>query len=364
MMSKLPGIAAFSSIFLMVFSFFINTSGISFVATAATATHVVISEIQILKVKASNHDQFVELYNPTSSSVDLTGWRLTRKTKSGTQHNLVKSMSGIIPSHGFFLITPQSGFTGSVTSDEKYSGSNFITTNNTVLLYSDAGKTLVDKVGMGTASDFNGSATVNPVKSKSIERKANSGSTALSMSVGGLDEFAGNGEDTGNNSADFVLMNIPDPQNSSSSAEDPVSLTPTMSPTITDTPTPTITPSSTPIPTVTDTPTPTFVPTDTPTPTPTDTPTPTSIPTPTNATTPTNTPVPTDTSTPTPIPTVIPTSTPTETPSPTLTPTPTQVTPTPTTSPVFPTLVCTTKNIAFNILFVHISVPLFTCSFK
>ena len=41
---------------------------------SATASHVVISEIQI--AGGNSNDEFVELYNPTNASVNLTGWRL------------------------------------------------------------------------------------------------------------------------------------------------------------------------------------------------------------------------------------------------------------------------------------------------
>lgn len=312
-------------------------------AESATAGHIVISEIQISG--ATTSDEFVELYNPTSSAVDLTGWRLRHESQSGgSPANLVASISGSISSHGFFLITPQTGYTGSVAADQTYSStSSAIGANNSVLLYSDAGVTLVDKVGIGTAVDSETSPASTPSASGSVERKANSSSTTVSMKTGGGDEFAGNGEDTDNNANDFVVRALSQPQNSLSSVE------PLPVPTPTNTPIPT--PTNTPIPTPTDISavTPTVAPTDTPTPTPTETPTPTSTPTPILE--------PTSTPTPTTIPTAIPTLT--------ASPTPT-LTITPSITPTFPrfTVVCSTRTITFNFGFFQIHVPFPTCSLQ
>ncbi len=295
-------------------------------AKAEQAEHVVISEVSIASADVPT-DEFVELYNPTENAVDLSGFRLTRKTNTGTESTLVDSISGSIPAHGFFLIA-HSDFTGSDSADQEYSEDNSISSNNTILLYSDEGVTLVDKAGFGTAVDSEGDAETNPSNGTSRERKANSLSTSESMGIGGDDEIMGNGEDSDNNAEDFVLRNVPQPQNSGSEIEPIIEGTPTDTPT--ETPTQTLTPS----------------PTDTPTETPTQTLTPS----------PTDTPTPTETETPTP--------TITTTPSPTDSPTPTAtVSPSPTPVASFPSfdLVCTTKIKTYKVLFLEFNVPLITC---
>lgn len=172
---------------------------------AAAASQVVISEIQLAGATAD--DEFVELYNPTSSAVSLAGFRLTRKTSTGTQSNLVASLTGSIPAHGYFLVGPP-GFSG---ADATYSATmNRIAANNSILLYSDAGVTLVDKVGLGTATDSETAATVSPGAGQSVERFSAAGSH---------DAAGGNAEDSGNNSADFFLQAAPNPQNTSSPIE-------------------------------------------------------------------------------------------------------------------------------------------------
>jgi hypothetical protein len=161
-------------------------------------------------------------------------------------------------------------YDGLVEEDFVYSAtSSGIATNNTVVLYSDAGVTVVDKVGMGTAGDVETLAVDNPDDDGSVSRV--------------------NSVDTDNNSQDFEVLLASDPQNSLSSTPSPTPTTsptasptaspePTESPTPSPSPTPTESPTSSPEPTASPTPTPTESPT--PTPEPTESPEPTASPTP------------------------------------------------------------------------------------
>jgi signal peptidase I len=185
------------------------------------ADHIVISEVQIHGANA-NQD-FVELYNPMSSSVGLSGWKLRKRTSNGTESSLVVIGNGkSIPSHGFFLwANDQGGYSTSVGADE--SNSNNISENNSVALLTPT-DVLVDQVawGNGTNQFVEGTAYPNsPATSQSIERKAYSTSTQASMITGGSDEFKGDGFDSNNNSTDFILRSISQPQNTSSPIEIP-----------------------------------------------------------------------------------------------------------------------------------------------
>lgn len=294
---------------LLLFLIFTQTS------KASLANHIVISEVQIEGVTAT--DEFVELYNPTGSAIDLTGYRLSKKTSGGSLSNLLTSMSGTIPAHGFFLITHPTGYTGISATDATYSTASSMAADNTVILFSDAGVTVADKVGLGAATDFETATTTNPSSGTSIERKAQVSSNSLSMGIGGADENFGNAEDSDNNASDFIERSAPQPQNTNSAIEvlDAVTPTPTATaePTQTPTPTPVETSTSLPTPTATIEPTLTPVPTETPTPTTTPTVEPTVVPTPTATSIPTPTVEPT--TTPTPIATQVPTTTPTSTPT-------------------------------------------------
>ena len=343
MRQHLPKILSFLSLLTIISLFAFTVPAIK----AAPAAHVVISEIQTRGFTAD--DEFVELYNPTSQDVVMQSWRLTRKNSGGTEGNLVASLSGTIKAHGYYLIAYPAKYLGLAPADKSYSSTGSALTNDsTVLLYNNAGVTLVDKVGFGNAFDKEGSASANPNVGEGLERKANSSSTVTSMTSGGADELMGNAEDTDNNASDFIIRVVSQPQNSTSTLE-PV---PTATPTDTSTPTntPTMTPTTTATPTSTPTPTDTPTPTNTPTATPTSTPTLTSTPTPTVTSTPTSTPTPT----------LSPTGTPSA--SPTLTPTAT-ITPTINPGPVIPQfqLVCTTKVVTVKVLNLEINVPYPSC---
>jgi len=172
-------------------------------------THIVISEVQIAGVSAT--DEFVELYNPTDKPINIAGWRLSRKTASGNLSNLLTSFPDVsIPEYSFFLIVHPSGYKGAVLGDATYSTGSSIASDNTLILFSDAGQTIVDKVGLGSALDKEGTATANPSALQSVERKP-----------GLNDSLRGNGVDSDNNFDDFLLRETAEPQNLASTAENP-----------------------------------------------------------------------------------------------------------------------------------------------
>ncbi|MBW6441192.1 lamin tail domain-containing protein [Patescibacteria group bacterium] len=144
--------------------------------------YVVISEIQI-SGKTAN-DEYIRLYNPTSSQIDLTGWDLKRKTKTGTEYNLLNNLEGIISSKGYFLIGPRANcgdngsedcYQGEMALDDEYTTNSFLAKNNTVLLYNENGL-VVDKVGWGEAEDFEGETIKEDLENgQTYSRKFNNG---------------------------------------------------------------------------------------------------------------------------------------------------------------------------------------------
>jgi hypothetical protein len=81
---------------------------------------------------------------------------------------------------------------------------------------------MVDRVGYGTANQPEGTAApAHPAAGGSLERKARDTSTASTMGAGGADANAGNGWDTDDNSKDFVVRAVREPQNSRSETERP-----------------------------------------------------------------------------------------------------------------------------------------------
>jgi predicted extracellular nuclease len=135
-------------------------------------------------------DEFIELYNPCSSAVDLTGSRLayrsaTNATASDT--NVIAMLTGMIPAGGYYLVA-NANYSGSATPDIKpFQSSGLAATGGGVGLRDSVG-TLIDSVGWGSANNpFVETAVVTaPAVSKSAARIPN-------------------GTDSNNNSADFTV---------------------------------------------------------------------------------------------------------------------------------------------------------------
>lgn len=185
------------------------------------ANHVVISEVQITGGTANADQDFIELYNPTGSSVDLRLWKLTKHLSTGSTGSIITFGSGaLIPAHGFFSWSSNKGDNVLPTDVDN---TNIIATDNSVALFNPS-DVIVDQIawGSGTSPQFvEGSVfPTNPAANQSIERKALSSSTQATME-GGIDALKGNGFDAGNNATDFILRTVSQPQNSSSAIETP-----------------------------------------------------------------------------------------------------------------------------------------------
>lgn len=158
---------------------------------------ILISEIQIAGEAAG--DEFIELYNPNDFNVPLDGWSVKRKTASGKEYSLAaaKLFEGKeIPAHGYFLAAHTGAVVG-VVPDLWWASSNAIASDNTVILYGKNGDetVIVDLVGFGDVSVFEGAPPPNPALGQTLSRSSE--------------------EDSDNNQRDFILS-VPSPRNSNS----------------------------------------------------------------------------------------------------------------------------------------------------
>jgi len=79
---------------------------------------VIISEVAWMGTTNSPNDEWIELYNNTSSTIDLTGWTL--KAADGTPEI---QLAGMIPADGFYLLERTDDNTISdITADQIYTG--------------------------------------------------------------------------------------------------------------------------------------------------------------------------------------------------------------------------------------------------
>lgn len=93
-------------IIFLAIAFFVG--GFLFLITPAFAEnsdHLVISQIQITGGAGKTSNDFIELFNPTSQSINIKGYRLVKRTQTGATDTLIKSFtdSFFIPSQGYFL---------------------------------------------------------------------------------------------------------------------------------------------------------------------------------------------------------------------------------------------------------------------
>ena len=206
-------------------------STISANISVATPQKVLISEIAVAGATAS--DEFVELYNPNTTEVDISGWKLQYKSATGTSgynNTFVLPGDSKIAPHGFFLVTSPT-YVGSSGGDANWgtviaglaAGGGHIRIGLPDMTTATADPLAIDTLGYGTANAPEGTAiSVTGIKTNgSIERKAYASSSVASMAAGGADESKGNGYDSENNSADFLLRETRNPQNKASPAELP-----------------------------------------------------------------------------------------------------------------------------------------------
>ncbi len=196
-----------------------DASGTLACATSSCAGSIVISEFRTSGPDGAS-DEFVEVHNRTGSPVDVEGMELHYVSTGGTDFTRAAvSGSTIVPAGGYLLYS-STKYSGTEDVPDRWT-TGFASGGGTIYLTAGGGE--IDRVGWGTATSFETAAfapAVNPCD-VSCERKAKASSTAATMQPGGADVSAGNGYDTGDNSADFVVRTASDPQTSNDSVELP-----------------------------------------------------------------------------------------------------------------------------------------------
>jgi len=164
---------------------------------------VFISEV-LLGVPSSNQEEFIELYNAGSDPVDLQGYSLWYRMREDQdeQQLIMWENATLIPGQGHYLLVRE-GHDFGLIPDSTFSVPLFERNGGLRLL--DAAETGVDQFGWGAdaIADYTEGAPVTAeISGGSLER------------LPGGEQ--GNATTTDNNAADFVLTELPNPQNSGS----------------------------------------------------------------------------------------------------------------------------------------------------
>ncbi len=209
---------------------------------AEPIAHLLVSEVMTGGTSAS--DELIELYNPSAAALPLEGLEVIYVTATGgttTRKASWAAGAGSLPSGAHLLIANAAGAFAGI-ADVTYTN-GLAAPGGSVAIRILGASTAIDAVGWGTAANpwMEGMAAAAPAQGHSIERLP-----------GGS---GGSGQDTNENSADFVERTAPDPQ---STAAPPIAVStpqPTASHSAAETPvlTPVPTPSATADPTTTPT---------------------------------------------------------------------------------------------------------------
>jgi len=180
-------------------------SGPATISVEPAAGQVLISEFRTRGTGGAT-DEFMEIYNPTASSVLIGGLVIRTSNNAGTLTTRATIAAGTTLGPGCHYLFAPTTFSGTGTTPPDQTFTNGITDDGGVAITRSDLVTIIDAVGMSAGSAYKENTTLTPLAgttNQSYERKP-----------GGA---AGNGTDTNNNAADFFLNSgTSNPQNSSS----------------------------------------------------------------------------------------------------------------------------------------------------
>jgi Lamin Tail Domain len=156
----------------------------------ASIDQLVIVQVQIAGAASSN--DFVKIFNPTNAPVDLTGWKLHKKSSTGADYSLKTFPSGLTIASGGYITwaNSENGFADSISAD--VSSTETLSADNSVALM-DPSETVIDAVAWGTGTNqyVEGDAyPTDPTANQVLIRKSSNGAVV----------------DTDDNANDFTLQ--------------------------------------------------------------------------------------------------------------------------------------------------------------
>jgi hypothetical protein len=152
-----------------------NGSQTSSTAPTSTSAHLLIAAVQIAGAVSSN--DFVKIYNSGAVAVDIGGWKLRKRSSTGSDTSLREFPTGssIAPGGYFVWASSVDGFAASINADASSTGT--LAANNSVAFF-DANGTQVDAVAWGTGAGQYVESTAypdNPTANQVLQRKSENG---------------------------------------------------------------------------------------------------------------------------------------------------------------------------------------------
>jgi len=169
------------------------------------ATNVVISEFRFIGSGGAS-DEFIELYNPTNSAINISGWWIRRSSGGGSTFDTVQiptnlTTTNFLPGQ-YYLIVNSVGYNDTVTADLTYSTTGFANDGGVALTLADK-TTIIDQAGLNSGSAYKEGTVLSPLTT-SVDR-------GYERKLGGSADSC---LDDGDNSTDFQLIAASSPQNS------------------------------------------------------------------------------------------------------------------------------------------------------
>lgn len=119
------------------------------VPSAPGLSHVIIFAVQTTGGPGKTDNDFIKLQNPSGTSVDVGGWKLRKRTQSGTESSVrVLPQGSAIPVGGYF-VWANSGNGFSETIGANTSSTQILADDSSIALL-DAAGTMIDQVAWGS----------------------------------------------------------------------------------------------------------------------------------------------------------------------------------------------------------------------
>ncbi|MGI9065958.1 MAG: lamin tail domain-containing protein, partial [Pyrinomonadaceae bacterium] len=171
------------------------TSSTAILTVEPGAGQLLISEFRTRGPNGAS-DEFIEIYNPTLSTVTIGGLRIRASNSAGGVSDRITIPAGTtLPSGRHYLIannTVNTGYGGAVAANQTYTTG--IADDGGIAIAGSNGTTIIDSVGMSSGSAYKEGTPLAPL--------TNNANQSYERKPGGA---SGNGTDTNNNAADFLL---------------------------------------------------------------------------------------------------------------------------------------------------------------